>query len=86
MTNGLDTPATALYATTDDLLKERPELTPWRPAVGIAPQLTDAELVALSMMQTRLAGAPVSACWTLKFDRLSVVRTVKSYQGQRSGP
>lgn len=48
MTNNLDTLATALYATTDDLLRERPDLAPWRPAVGIAPQLADAELVTLA--------------------------------------
>ena len=30
----LDTLATALYATTDDLLKAHPERVPWRPAVG----------------------------------------------------
>ncbi|MDH6229161.1 hypothetical protein M2169_006217 [Streptomyces sp. MJP52] len=42
MTNNLDTVATALYAATDDLLKQHPDLAPWRPAVGISPQLTDA--------------------------------------------
>ncbi|MFC5954877.1 IS982 family transposase, partial [Streptomyces pratens] len=41
----LDTLATALHVKTDDLLKASPHLAPWRPAVGIAPQLTDAELV-----------------------------------------
>ncbi|MCI3929180.1 hypothetical protein MQV74_07750 [Streptomyces sp. AN091965] len=54
MTNNLDTLAAALYATTDDLLKERPDLAPWRPAVGIAPQLTDTEPVTLAMMQAML--------------------------------
>jgi hypothetical protein len=43
--------ATALYVTTDDLLKKSPHLAPWRPAMGIAPQLTDAELTTLAMMQ-----------------------------------
>lgn len=52
--HNLDTLATALYAATDDLLNERPDLAPWRPAVGIAPQLTDAELVTLAMMQAML--------------------------------
>jgi hypothetical protein len=51
VTNNLDTLATALYVKTDDLLKESSHLAPWRPAVGIAPQLTDAELVTLAMMQ-----------------------------------
>ncbi len=54
MTNNLDTLATALHATTDDLLKERADLAAWRPTVGIAPQLTDAELVTLAMMQAIL--------------------------------
>lgn len=62
MTNNLDTLATALYSTTDDLLKERPDLAPWRPAVGIAPQLTDAELVTLAMMQAML-GFTSEARW-----------------------
>ncbi|MFI1361298.1 hypothetical protein ACH4TV_48265, partial [Streptomyces sp. NPDC020898] len=44
MKTELNTLATALYVTTDDLLKASPHLAPWRPAVGIAPQLTDAEL------------------------------------------
>lgn len=52
--HNLDTLATALYAATDDLLNARPDLAPWRPAVGIAPQLTDAELVTLAMMQAML--------------------------------
>ncbi|GGT10404.1 hypothetical protein GCM10010207_06230 [Streptomyces atratus] len=43
--------ATALHAEADDLLKGSPQLAPWRPAVGIAPKLTDAELVTLAMMQ-----------------------------------
>jgi hypothetical protein len=33
----LDTLATALYVKTDDLLKESPQVAPWRPKVGIAP-------------------------------------------------
>ena len=35
----LDTLATALYVTTDDLLKESPQLAPYRPEVGIDPKL-----------------------------------------------
>ena len=34
----LDTLATALYARVDDVLKDHPELVPWRPKVGIAPK------------------------------------------------
>jgi hypothetical protein len=33
----LDTLATALYVTIDDTLQAAPELRPWRPPVGIAP-------------------------------------------------
>lgn len=54
MTNNLDTLATALYVKTDDLLKDTPGLAPWRPRVGIAPKLTDAELVTLAVMQALL--------------------------------
>jgi hypothetical protein len=36
--------ATGLCVKTDDLLKGSPQCGPWRPAVGIAPQLSDAEL------------------------------------------
>jgi hypothetical protein len=50
----LDTLATALYVKTDDLLKESPHLAPWRPRVGIAPRLSDAELVTLAVMQALL--------------------------------
>ncbi|WP_329185969.1 IS982 family transposase [Actinacidiphila glaucinigra] len=62
MTNNLDTLATALYATTDDLLKERPDLAPLRPPVGIAPRLSDAELVTLAVMQA-LLGFTSEARW-----------------------
>jgi hypothetical protein len=58
----LDTLATALYVKTDDLLKDSPHLAPWRPAVGIAPKLTDAELVTLAMMQA-LLGFTSEAKW-----------------------
>ena len=54
MTNELDTLATALYVKTDDLLKKSPYLAPWRPRVGIAPKLTDAELVTLAVLQALL--------------------------------
>ena len=62
MTNKLDTLATALYVRTDDLLKESPQLAPLRPAVGIAPQLSDAELVTLAVMQA-LLGFTSEARW-----------------------
>ena len=50
----LDTLATALYARIDDTLKDRPELRPWRPKVGIAPKLSDAELLTLAVLQALL--------------------------------
>lgn len=50
----LDTLATALYVTTDDLLKCHPERGPARPRVGIAPRITDAELLTLAVMQALL--------------------------------
>lgn len=58
----MDSLATALYVKTDDLLKASPHLAPWRPAIGIAPQLTDAELVTLAMMQAML-GFTSEAKW-----------------------
>ncbi|WP_327239062.1 IS982 family transposase [Streptomyces sp. NBC_01318] len=62
MTNDVDTLATALYATTDDMLKEHPDLAPWRPPVGITPRLSDAELVTLATMQAIL-GYTSEATW-----------------------
>jgi hypothetical protein len=63
----LDTLATALYARADDLLKAAPEQAPWRPAVGICPQISDAELVTLAVMQA-LLGYVSEARW-LRFAR-----------------
>ncbi len=54
MTKDLDTLATALSVSTDDLLKESPELAPYRPRTGIDPKLSDAELVTLAVMQAVL--------------------------------
>jgi hypothetical protein len=50
----LDTLATALHVRADDLLKSFPERLPWRPAVGIAPRICDAEMVTLAVMQALL--------------------------------
>jgi Transposase DDE domain len=58
----LDTLATALYVKTDELLKAAPQLGPWRPAVGIPPKLSDAELVTLAVMQA-LLGFTSEARW-----------------------
>ncbi len=58
----LDTLATALYARTDDLLKAAPQRRPWRPAVGITPRISDAELVTLAVLQA-LLGFTSEARW-----------------------
>jgi hypothetical protein len=50
----LDTLATALYVRIDDELKASPQLNRPRPEVGIAPRLTDAELITLAVMQALL--------------------------------
>jgi hypothetical protein len=63
----LDTLATALYARIDDLLKTCPERVPWRPETGIFPQISDAELVTLAVLQA-LLGFVSEARW-LRFAR-----------------
>jgi hypothetical protein len=50
----LDTLATALYVTTDDLLRNHPERAPLRPAVGLQPQISDAELLTVAVLQALL--------------------------------
>jgi hypothetical protein len=64
----LDTLAIALYARVDDTLKEHPELVPWRPRVGIAPKLSDAELVTLAVLQV-LQGFNEEARWLRHADQ-----------------
>ena len=54
MDTDLDTLATALYVVTDDLLVDHPERLPPRPAVGIAPRISDAELCTLAVLQALL--------------------------------
>ncbi|WP_405667985.1 hypothetical protein OG379_38285 [Streptomyces sp. NBC_01166] len=51
-----------LYVKSDDLLKGSPQFGPWRPAAGIAPQLGDAELGTMAMMQAML-GFTSEARW-----------------------
>ena len=50
----LDTLATGRYVTSDDFLADNPQYRPWRPRVGLAPRLTDAELVTLVVLQALL--------------------------------
>jgi hypothetical protein len=66
----LDTLATALYVTIDDALRAAPQLRPRRPAVGIAPRLTDAELLTLAVLQA-LLGYPSEARW-LRYARTAL--------------
>lgn len=54
MNADLDAFATALYVTVDDLLIANPDLVPQRPAIGISPSLSDAELVTMSVIQALL--------------------------------
>ena len=54
MNADLDALATRLYVTIDDLLNDHPEWQPERPAIGITPQLADAELVTLAVIQALL--------------------------------
>jgi Transposase DDE domain len=58
----LDTLATALYVRIDDLLKTEPGRAPWRPDVGIVPEISDAELLTLSVLQA-LLGYESEARW-----------------------
>jgi hypothetical protein len=54
MNPDLDTLVCALYVRIDDLLEANPQWAPERPAVGIAPRLSDAELVTLAVLQALL--------------------------------
>lgn len=80
MTNDLDTLATALYVKIDDLLKATPELVPRRPVVGIPPQLADAELVTLAVIQA-LRGFTSESRW-LRFARAHMTHLFRYLPGQ----
>lgn len=54
MDTGLDALATALYVEVDDFVAAHPELVPWRPKIGIKPQVSDAELLTLGVMAVLL--------------------------------
>lgn len=54
MNPDLDTLVVALYVRIDDLLVENPHWAPERPVVGIAPKLSDAELLALAVVSVLL--------------------------------
>jgi hypothetical protein len=61
VTTDLDALATALYCKIDNALKESPHLALWRP-VGITPNLSDAELVTMAVIQA-LLGFVSEARW-----------------------
>lgn len=54
MTKDLNTLATALYVKIDDHLIAFPDLAPYRPRGGIAPTLSDAELLTLAVLSALL--------------------------------
>jgi hypothetical protein len=58
----LDDLAIALYVSIDDYLMTHPEISPERPEIGIAPKLSDAELITLAVMQA-LLGFTSEARW-----------------------
>jgi hypothetical protein len=62
MNADLDALATALYVTIDDALLADPTVAPERPTVGIAPRLSDAELLTLAVLQA-LLGFTSEARW-----------------------
>lgn len=62
MDTDLDTLATALYVTTDNLLAQHPERVPPRPRIGFAPLISDAEILTLAVMQA-LLGYTSEARW-----------------------
>lgn len=82
MDNDLDALALALYVTTDDFINAHPHLAPQRPAVGIQPQISDAELLTLAIMET-LLGFTSERRW-IRFARKRLT-TVFPYIPQQSG-
>lgn len=62
MDTDLDTLATALYVTTDDLLRAHPERVPARPKGSFEPLTSDAEMLTLAVMQAVL-GYPSETHW-----------------------
>ena len=71
MDTDLDTLATALYVTTDDLLRAHPERVPARPKGSFAPVTSDAEMLTLAVMQV-LLGYTCEARW-LRYARTNLL-------------
>jgi hypothetical protein len=76
----LDTLATALYVTADDLLRAHPERVPARPKVGITPKTSDAEMVTLAVMQA-LLGYTSETRW-LRYARKNLLGMFPNLPGQ----
>ena len=54
MDKNIETLATALYVTIDDMLLAEPGLAPWRPEGSMMPAVSDAELLAMAVMSALL--------------------------------
>jgi hypothetical protein len=78
----LDTLATALYVKVDDELKASPQINRYRPRVGIAPRITDAELITVAVLQA-LLGYHTEQRW-LRFARAGL-RHLFPYLPQQPG-
>jgi len=78
----LDTLATALYVRVDEELKASPQVARWRPKVGIAPRITDAELITLAVLQA-LLGYHDEARW-IRYAR-QALRHLFPYLPQQPG-
>lgn len=76
----LDTLATALYVTTDDLLRDHPDRLPPRPEVGLAPRISDAEVLTLAVMQV-LLGYSSERRW-LRYARRHLLAMFPALPGQ----
>jgi hypothetical protein len=76
----LDTLVIALYVKIDQTLQDNPSLRPWRPAVGIAPKLSDAELLILAVAQA-LLGYVSEARW-LRYARVTLGHLFPYLPGQ----
>lgn len=82
----LDTLATALRVTTDDLLRDHPDRLPPRPEVGLAPRISDAEVLTLAVMQV-LLGYSSERRW-LRYARrhlLAMFRPCRDSPGTTNG-
>ena len=84
MDTDLDTLATALYVTCDDLLVIRPEHAPYRPVSGFEPAITDAELITLAVMSA-LLGYTSERRW-LRYAHQNLRAALQSHQSLQKLP